>query len=623
MSKGVGPRPGISYRQLNEDLLPPASYPMPPSGTDRVPKTIGLERSAARMPIAGAATIRRELGTLVRTHWGAFAVVVLFQGICAVAALVPARVLGGLVQHLSEGTSSQAVDTAALLVLVALIIQTVFTGLTRYRSSALGERILATLRERFIARATVLPPGVVERAGTGELLTRTTTDVDRIAWAIRDAVPMITVSIVTVIVIAVALIWTAPLVALVWLVGVPIMVVSTRWYMRRAPQAYRSESSSYAAVNTVLAETVDAGRTVESLRLGPERIERTEAAISRWLQWESYTLRLRTRWFPTLEASYVIPLAAVMVAGGLLYINGTLTLQQATTSILYAQMLIEPVDLLLMWFDELQAGSASLSRLLGVHEIVDPDTSDEQPGGQEIEARDVRFGYREGKDVLHGIDLEVTPGARVAIVGPSGAGKSTFGRLLAGIHAPRAGSLTLGGAELGHLPTEVARTHVALVTQEHHVFVGTLRDNLILARRDATDDEVWAALDVVDAGEWARELPEGLDTEVGSGGHKLGAAQAQQVALARLVLADPHTLVLDEATSLLDPRAARHLERSLSAVLDGRTVVAIAHRLHTAHDADVIVVVEDGVVSEQGSHAELMQQDAAYAALWRSWRDEN
>ncbi len=616
-------RPGTSYRILNEDLLPPASYPMPPAHTERVPKTVGLERAAARMPIAGPATIRRELGMLFRSHRGAFALVVVLQGVTAIAALVPARVLGGLVQKLSDGTTAQVIDKAALIVFVALVVQTLFTGLTRYRSSALGEQILATLRERFIARATTLPPGVVERAGTGELLTRTTTDVDRIAWAIRDAVPMITVSLVTVFVVAIALVLTSATLALVWLVGVPIMVVATRWYMRRAPQAYRAESSSYSAVNNVLAETVDAGRTVESLRLGDDRVERTEAAITRWLQWESYTLRLRTRWFPALEMAYVLPLAAVMIAGGALFASGSLTLQQATTSILYAQMLIEPVDLLLMWFDELQAGNASLSRLLGVHEIEDPDTSDEQPGGQDIEARDVKFGYRAGKDVLHGIDLEVEPGARVAIVGPSGAGKSTFGRLLAGIHPPRSGSLTLGGASLGHLPTEVARTHVALVTQEHHVFVGSLRDNLVLARRDATDDEIWAALDVVDAGEWARELELGLDTEVGSGGLKLGPAQAQQLALARLVLADPHILVLDEATSLLDPRAARHLERSLSAVLEGRTVVAIAHRLHTAHDADFIVVVEDGVVSEQGSHAELMLADAAYAALWRSWRDES
>jgi ABC-type multidrug transport system fused ATPase/permease subunit len=171
------------------------------------------------------------------------------------------------------------------------------------------------------------------------------------------------------------------------------------------------------------------------------------------------------------------------------------------------------------------------------------------------------------------------------------------------------------------LPLDDLRGHVALVTQEHHVFVGTVADNVLLARPDADDAELRSALVAVDALGWAQALPEGLATEVGSGGHPLTPAQAQQLALARLVLADPHTLVLDEATSLLDPRAARHLERSLSGVLTGRTVVAVAHRLHTAHDADRVAVVEDGRITEIGSHAELVALGGSYAALWQSWSE--
>jgi ABC-type multidrug transport system fused ATPase/permease subunit len=180
----------------------------------------------------------------------------------------------------------------------------------------------------------------------------------------------------------------------------------------------------------------------------------------------------------------------------------------------------------------------------------------------------------------------------------------------------------VGDVPLAAMPLDMLRRHVALVTQEHHIFIGSVRENLALAKPSATLREVEEALTAVDAMDWVRALPDGVDTELGTTGFALTPAQAQQLALARLVLADPHTLVLDEATALLDPRAARHLERSLSAVLHGRTVIAIAHRLHTAHDADRVAVVVDGKIVELGSHDELLAKNGEYAALWRSWRNE-
>jgi ABC-type multidrug transport system fused ATPase/permease subunit len=252
----------------------------------------------------------------------------------------------------------------------------------------------------------------------------------------------------------------------------------------------------------------------------------------------------------------------------------------------------------------------------------DREAKDDEPEGDRMRAEDVRYAYYADRDVLHGIDLDLEPGERVAVVGPSGAGKSTLGRLLAGIHPPRLGIVEVGGVRLVDLPLDTLRKEVALVTQEQHVFVGTLAENLRLARPDATDEQLVDALGAVDALEWVQVLPERLNTVVGAGGHALTPAQAQQVALARLVLADPHTLVLDEATSLLDPRAARHLERSLASVLEGRTVVAIAHRLHTAHDADRVAVVEEGLLAEVGTHDELVEEGGSYAALWDSWHGD-
>jgi ABC-type multidrug transport system fused ATPase/permease subunit len=323
-----------------------------------------------------------------------------------------------------------------------------------------------------------------------------------------------------------------------------------------------------------------------------------------------------------MEIAYLLPTVATLLFGGWLYTRGSVSLGEVTAATLYVQMLIDPVDRIVSILDELQVGAASLSRLLGVAQVPDDRVATgAQPVGEKLDAADVRFSYVDGRDVLHGIDLSVGVGERIAMVGPSGAGKSTLGRLLAGIHPPRTGSVTVGGVGLTELPLDDLRGHVALVTQEHHVFVGTLRENLALAAPPGAGDEaIWSSLAAVDADDWVRALPLGLDEVVGSGGRALTAAQAQQIALARLVLADPHTLVLDEATSLLDPRAARHLERSLGAVLQGRTVVAIAHRLHTAHDAHRVAVVDGGRITELGSHEQLMASGGAYADLWNSWR---
>jgi len=579
------------------------------------------------LPVAPARAVIAFLGGLLRDRRGAVVLVLVGNALAAVCALLVPRLLGGLVDttvaglHDGSGDATLAAATStAVLVAVLVVAQSVLTLLATGFGGVLGQGLLAAAREHVVRAILRLPLSRVEAASSGDLVTRVTRDVGTMSDSVRWALPQTVVAGTTVVLTLVAMVTSSWVLSLPSLVLMSLSLIAIRRYLVRAPRGYLTEGGTYSRINSTLTETVEGARTVEALGLQGARLRRGEDDIAVSSQAERYTMTLRNLMFAVMDLAFSLPRVLVLVIGAVGVPAGWVTVGQVTTAVLYVEALWGPFDLLVHTVDRVQVGVASTTRLLGIA-TVPPDRTEgpDRPDGARLVGEDLRYAYRPGVDVLHGIDLVLQPGERLAVVGPSGSGKSTLGRLLAGIHGPRTGSVTVGGVELTALPLETLRAEVALVTQEHHVFIGSLRDNVALARSNSDDSQVTAALRAVGATDWVDGLADGLATRLGSGGLELTPARAQQVALARLVLADPHTIVLDEATSLIDPRTARHLEGSINALLTDRTVVAIAHRLHTAHDADRIAVVIDGVVAELGSHDELVAHDGEYAALWRAW----
>ena len=573
--------------------------------------------TAQSLPIAEPADVRRAAGRLVRADRVAFAAVVVTSCAAAAAGLLAPWLVGQIVNEVQAGSGVAAIDRWGLLVVVAAVAQFAIGYVARYLGYRFGERTSARLREQLTDRLMRLPARTVERAGAGDLTARATTDAGLVAFVLRDAAPEVLFALIQALIILIAVFLLSPLLGLVSVVALLAIPLVLRWYLRRARPAYLAESAANAEVADVLATTAAGARTVEALGLQQRRNDACTDAVSVARTAMLKTLRLRTVFFPTVDTSSALAVGAVFCVGGLLHLDQVISLGTVVAATLYLRQLSSPIDTILLWVETLQSSLASFARVEGLASQTRPVIAETAtPVDERIVVADVCYAY-DDTDVLHGVSLDVEPGEQLAVVGASGAGKTTLGRLIAGIDRPREGSVTVGGAVIADLPPERLREHVLLVTQEHHVFADPLRDNLAIAAPDASDDDLRAALRVVGA-DWVDELPDTLDTDLAD--HPLSGAQAQHIALARVLLANPHTLVLDEATALLDPNAARHTERALAATVKGRTVIAVAHRLHAARDADRIAVMDDGRITELGSHQELSEADGAYAALWRTWQ---
>ncbi|OKJ07427.1 ABC transporter ATP-binding protein [Kitasatospora sp. CB01950] len=569
------------------------------------------------LPIATTRQVRQAAVRLVREDGRAFAAVLLLNGLAALLGLAGPWLLGRIIDRVTHGATTGDIDRLGLLLLGCAVAQILMNRQARYLAHRFGERAGARVREQLLDRVLALPAATAERAGTGDLTSRGTTDATAVGETLRDAAPELFVAAAQALFVLGAILTVSPLLGSCGLLGVVGIALGARWYLRRARAAYLADRAANATLAGTLSATANGARTIDALGLQQQRLDAGRDAIDTANRARLRTLHLRLRFFAVINLSYTLPVVLVLPLGALLVAHHTVTLGAAVSAVLFLRRVEEPLDTIVVLLESVQSSTAAYARVEGLAATPAPaPTADREPADDRIRVTDVRYAYPDGPDVLHGLDLDLRPGERLAVVGPSGSGKTTLGRLLAGIDRPRTGTITVGGVPLADLSPERLRRQVVLVTQEHHVFLGTLRDNLRIAAPDADDPTLTAALDAVG---WHHDLPDGLDTDLGPA-HRLDGARAQQLALARVILADPHTLILDEATALLDPTAARNTERALAATLTGRTVIAIAHRLHTAHDADRVAVLTQGHLTDLGPHEKLVTTDGPYARLWHSWQ---
>ncbi|WP_432888133.1 ABC transporter ATP-binding protein [Kribbella sp. CA-245084] len=536
------------------------------------------------------------------------------------AGLVAPWALGQLIDDISGGGDRSAIVRVVVMIGVAAVVSGVLTALGVTLVARVGETVLARIREQVLDRVLQLPAPVLEKVRTGDLLSRVGDDVASVASALTEVGPSVLGAALTIVLTVggmFALDWRL---GLAGMLAVPMYFLALRWYLRRSAPYYKQERVALGERSEAIIASLRGSATVRAYRLEDRQLAKIRETSGTARDISITVFRLFSFFSARINHAEFTGLTAILVTGFFLVRADAVTVGAVTAAALYFHRLFNPVNVVLMEFDQIQTAAAGMSRLAGVLEIEAAPAPPAGPGpaDRSLELFDISHNY-DGPEVVGGVSLRLEPGERVALVGASGAGKTTLAAIAAGVLVPSAGTVKLGGVDIRELGEDRTRAQVALLSQEVHVFSGPLVEDVRLARPAATADEVEAALDRVDALAWVRALPEGLETVVGENGHQLTGAQAQQLAFARLVLADPPVAVLDEATAEAGSAGARELERASAAATVGRTTLVVAHRLTQAEQADRIVVLDQGRVVESGTHRALLAAGGRYAQLWRSW----
>ena len=520
-------------------------------------------------------------------------------------------------------------DLDALYVIVGLFVvaglanfatssaQTYFTGWT-------GERILADLRNRLFRHLQGLSLGFYERNRAGVVISRLTNDVDALDQLVTDGVTTLVQNTLILVGSAAVLFYLDWRLALATLSVMPAMAIATALFRIRSSRAYRAVRERLGMVTATLAEDIAGMRVVQTFTREGSRLQNFRDVNAHYREANHQTVVNNGLYFPFVDVLSAVATAVVLGYGGYLLAGGQLSVGTLFAFILYVSNFFDPIQQLSQLYNTFLAAVAALDKIMDVMDE-EPEVRD-RPGAVElppinghVALEGVRFAYRTGPEVLHGIDLDVPAGTTVAFVGHTGAGKSTIAKLLARFYDPVEGRITVDGIDLRDVTQESLRRQLGIVPQEGFLFAGSVRDNIAFARPDASIEDVRSAAAAVGAHEFIMRLEEGYDTDVQERGSRLSLGQRQLVGIARALLADPRLLILDEATSSVDIGTERRIEGALKTLLEGRTAFVIAHRLSTIRGADLIVVLEHGQIVEQGNHDELMARKGLYTALYGDW----
>ncbi|MEH0845294.1 ABC transporter ATP-binding protein [Micromonospora sp. CPCC 205711] len=496
------------------------------------------------------------------------------------------------------------------------------------RSARIGQAVLLELRRRVYGHFLTLSVGFHERYTSGRVVSRLTSDLDSIAELVDGGIDSLVLAALSVLSVAGILLWLDLPLAAVTLLAFPFLYWLSRWFTHASADAYRRSREAVALVIVHFVESLRGIRAVQAYRREPRNQQIFAAVNDEHRRANVRAFRLIATFSPGIKVIGNVTVAVVLGYGGWRVVGGGMEVGVLAAFLLYLRRFFEPMQELSQFYNSLQSATAALEKLAGVlderpgvPEPACPAPLPAGPGRGAVTFRAVTFSYRPQTPILAALDLVVPAGQTVALLGPTGAGKSTVAKLLARFHDPDAGVVELDGVDLRDLADAELRRAVVLVTQENHLFSGTVAENVRFGRPDADDAAVEAAARAIGAHDFIAALPDGYATEVHRRGGRLSAGQRQLVAFARAFLADPRVLILDEATSSLDVPTERLVQRALATVLRDRTALVIAHRLSTVETADRVLVLDGGRIVEDGPPARLAGSGGRYAALHRQWRD--